>query len=87
MALLKTVLFGECDEMTYHRISHVVVLAPGERGRVKVESFSDLSRRYSALEANWFLWFDVEWNGNTNYIGDAYAYLKTLPEWANAEDA
>ncbi len=80
----RTIYNGET--LGYHRIAHLVIGA-NLTGRVMVESFPSRAVREKQPMTPYFHWHPVVWQGTLNYIGDAYAYLKTLPEFAGAVDA
>lgn len=81
--LEKTLYNGQT--VGYHRISELKIEAD-LTGLVKLESFADRQERERVGASLFFTWYPVAWMGNLNYLGDAYAYLMALPEFAGAQN-
>ena len=94
MALIKEIILNNGISTTYHRVVSVTCMA-NVHNIIEVASYTSSSKREeekSALptgeEHNVFI--DTTFY-NTNYdqnmtVTSAYGYLKTLPEFADAED-
>lgn len=86
MALLKERTLYNLSKVSYHYITHVVISADPLIGRVRVDSFADLQERHTNKISEYYKWYDVVWDGTLNYMGDAYLFLKTHPDFADATD-
>ena len=88
MALLieKTLYNG--DVVRYHRIIAFTLDPVARLATAKLGSFRNRVHRELPVAPVNSLDFAFSWSGSTETLAkEAYAYIKSLPDWANAEDA
>lgn len=87
MALLieKTIYNG--DVVRYHRISTFTLDHEKRLATVRLASFRNRSHRELPVVPVITTDFDFAWSGSTETLAEeAYAYIKSLPEWSEAVD-
>lgn len=85
MALLLTQTLYNQDVVRYHHFTHFRLSDGIASGTLS--SFRSREHRALPVDAVLRRTFDFVWDGDMETLrAQGYAYVKTLPEWAGAED-
>lgn len=88
MALILEKTLYNGDVVRYHRITAFTLDPVGRLATAKLGSFRNRQHRELPVAPVNSLEFTFPWSGDSGTLAaEAYAYIKSLPEWANAEDA
>ncbi len=88
MALLIEKTLYNSDVVRYHRIT-LFTLSPGTNtATAQLGSFRDRQHREMPVPPINTMEFSFRWSGNAETLDqEAYSYIKSLPEWSQAQDA
>ena len=85
LTLEKTLYNG--DVVRYHRITAFTLDPVGRLATAKLGSFRNRQHRELPVVPVNSMEFTFPWSGDSGTLAtEAYAYIKSLPEWAGAED-
>lgn len=88
MALLIEKTLYNSDVVRYHRITSFTLDPAARLATAKLGSFRNRAHRELPAVAVSSMDFTFNWSGSTETLAqEAYAYIKSLPEWSQAEDA
>lgn len=88
MALLIEKTLYNSDVVRYHRITSFTLDPAARLATAKLGSFRNREHRELPVAAINSIEFTFSWSGRTDALAqEAYAHIKSLPEWSQAEDA
>lgn len=82
LQMTKTTRYGFVAENAYHRVEQLTITNKNSLQFI-VKSYKDASVKPSFNDSSYDAEYDIE---GDNPICQAYKYLKTLPDFANATD-
>lgn len=87
MALLLEKTLYNSDIVRYHRITAFTLDPVGRLATIKLSSFRNRQHRELPVVPVNTMEFTFPWSGSAESLAtEAYAYIKSLPEWAGVED-
>jgi hypothetical protein len=88
MALLQEKTLYNGDVTRYHRITSYELDTTSAFAKAVLSSYRNLQHRAMPATPVTTMEFSFAWSGSADTLGqEAYDYIKSLPEWAGAEDA
>ena len=87
MALLLEKTLYNADVVRYHRITSFTLDPVGCLATAKLGSFRNRQHRELPVVPATTMDFTFSWSGSSETLAEeAYAYIKSLPEWVDAVD-
>lgn len=88
MALLQEKTLYNGDVTRYHRITSYELDTTSAFAKAVLSSYRSLQHRAMPTTPVTTMDFTFSWSGSSETLAEeAYAYIKSLPEWSSAEDA
>lgn len=88
MALLIEKTLYNSDVVRYHRITSFTLDPAARLATAKLGSFRNRQHRELPVAPVSSMEFAFPWSGDAATLAaEAYAHIKSLPEWSSAEDA